>query len=352
MSVSSLKMEVPEAASARASGNNNDSNKCPAVLSRAGAVAMSAASLLFAWLAAGTLRRCGAMGEEEVFSGVLWGLSPLIWAYLYSWTAALSRGAGGGSGTAGFARTDTACLLLLANAMDRLIAPVAGAAAIVLPPLYSAYACGRALAKRRQRAGTERWSAATVASTPTYQSRAEEQEERERKAHSVSFLETVALTFSVNVGCISWMLPETKWEAPSTEAVFYLAGPLILAVQLMLMPPCMFGSPVLAMDDVRAVAAVVGAVGWLVVGTSVVGSLFGTIAGTVVVWMGELGMVGFLGYFLAVEAHYEQLMVIERYNPIYFDCDERITRLLFLQEISLHQIKLQYSVIYRWIDHQ
>jgi hypothetical protein len=106
------------------------------------------------------------------------------------------------------------------------------------------------------------------------------------------------------------------------------------------------------MDDVRAVAAVVGAVGWLVVGTSVVGSLFGTIAGTVVVWMGELGMVGFLGYFLAVEAHYEQLMVIERYNPIYFDCDERITRLLFLQEISLHQIKLQYSVIYRWIDHQ
>jgi hypothetical protein len=92
MSVSSLKMEVADqVASARAAPATKESNKWPAGLSRAGTVAMSATSLLFAWLAAGTLRRCGSMDKEaEVFSGVLWGLSPLIWAYLYSWTAALS----------------------------------------------------------------------------------------------------------------------------------------------------------------------------------------------------------------------------------------------------------------------
>ena len=66
----------------------------------------------------------------------------------------------------------------------------------------------------------------------------------------------------------------------------------------------------------RALAAVIGVIGWLVVAASV-GALFGTITGTVVVWMGELGMVGFLGYFLAVEAHYEQLMAIERYIHIF-----------------------------------
>ena len=165
MSVSSQKMEVPEVASSR----TNESNKWPAALSRAGAVAMSATSLLFAWLAAGTLRRCSAMDEAEVFSGVLWGLSPVIWAYLYSWTAALSPAprAQGAGGTV-FARTATACMLLLAAAADKLIAPIAGTAAIVLAPLCSACACGRALAERRQRAGTERWSSATVASTPTY----------------------------------------------------------------------------------------------------------------------------------------------------------------------------------------
>jgi hypothetical protein len=161
------------------------------------------------------------MDEEEVFSGVLWGLSPLIWAYLYSWTAALSPAprAQGAGGTV-FARTATVCMLLLAATADKLIAPVAGAAAIVLAPLYSAYACGRALAERRQRAGTERWSAATVASTPSYQSRAEEQKEREDKVHAVSALEITAVAVSATVWLVSWTSPETKWEAPPTEVDF------------------------------------------------------------------------------------------------------------------------------------
>jgi uncharacterized membrane protein YdjX (TVP38/TMEM64 family) len=45
----------------------------------------------------------------------------------------------------------------------------------------------------------------------------------------------------------------------------------------------------------RALAAVIGVISWIVVAASA-GALFGTIAGTVVVWMGELGMLGFLGY--------------------------------------------------------
>jgi hypothetical protein len=87
-------------------------------------------------------------------------------------------------------------------------------------------------------------------------------------------------------------------EAPSTDVVFFLADPVILAVRLML--PSLVGSPVLAaIDDMGALAAVIGIIGWLVIAASA-SALFGRINWTVVVWMGELGMVGFLGYLLAV----------------------------------------------------
>jgi hypothetical protein len=115
---------------------------------------MGALTAVFAWLTVTTLHNTGAILEDEVVSSVMWGLSPLICAYLFFWTIVLSSAAGAG---AALARASS--LPFLAGAVGKLVAPRCGADVMLLSTVDSASACGRAPAKRQWNAGTERSAA-------------------------------------------------------------------------------------------------------------------------------------------------------------------------------------------------
>ncbi|CAL4989183.1 unnamed protein product [Urochloa decumbens] len=241
---------------------------------------MCVLTLLFTWLTARTLQSSSAAGA---LSAVLWAMSPPICAYLFSWTIALNF-----SGA-----TDTC------------------AAVVFLATLYSAATLGRAIADRRQRAGNDQTAAAAAAATPSYQSRGEVLVERHRREALVYGSPIIAAVISTTVSLVLWYCSplDEEDEVPIGEVgldlLVFVAGPWLAVTGQQLLDPLMAGS------DTMLLAMVLGLVGWIAVAIlAAVG--FGTIAAVLVIWAGALGMAGFLGYCLVVEAHYRELMVIKR----------------------------------------
>ncbi|KAL6658459.1 hypothetical protein ACP70R_004045 [Stipagrostis hirtigluma subsp. patula] len=288
---------------------NNEGDKPPAALSTAAVVTMGALSLLFVGLTAWLLRPSGA-GDEAEFHDLTWTLSPPICAYLFFWTAALSGAARGAAATAVLARASF--LLLLADAGAAMADPVASSAAMFLATLYSAAAAGRAFAERRQLAGTERSAAAAARSAPCYRSRAEERHEQEpRTGFAWAMVFAVAAPFAAMSLNRRMLSPESESE---TELGFLLiaAGPCLLASRLMALRggPLEDGDP----DGMVSCAIVLVVLCWVAAAVCV--NVFaGEVAATVYLWLAAMGTAGYLGYGVAVDARYQQLVSIKRRQP-------------------------------------
>ncbi|KAL6870793.1 hypothetical protein ACP4OV_014641 [Aristida adscensionis] len=285
-------MEVDAAAA------KNDGEKRSAALSPAGAVAMAALSLLFGWLTDRALRPSGA-GDDPAATlfGVVWRTSPLVCAYLFCWTVALSPPAPMDA-AALFARVSY--LLLLAVAGASLLGPLAAAAAMLLATVYSAAAAGRALAERRQRAGAERSSAAAAArATPRYRSR--------------TFMAAVlAAVMSLDMWTDVHLEPGAAAEAtPGMLAA--AACPVLLAARLALLR----AGPRDGGGERRGVAVALAPVYWVMFMAciSCLPGGGGVRRVTAVAWAVAMGTAGCVGYSLAVDARYELLMTIKRSQP-------------------------------------
>ncbi|KAL6658458.1 hypothetical protein ACP70R_004044 [Stipagrostis hirtigluma subsp. patula] len=280
----------------------NEGEKLPAALDSAAMVAMGAVSLLFVGLTAWLLQPSGA-GDEKEFSDVVWTLSPPICAYLLFWTAALSEAARDVAAVL----VRLSFLLLLANAGTATAGPLAGSAAMFLATVYSAAASGHALAVRRQLAGTDFSAAAAAQSAARYRSRAEEDHERTcRKVLVSAIVVMAALVFLVAL-----LPPEPESEFKLGFLVF-VAGTCLVVVRLTLLRggPFEDGDP----DAMVFLAMALIVVCWAVAAACVVVFL-GGVALAVYLWVAAMGAAGYLGYGVAVDARYQQLVAINRRQP-------------------------------------
>ncbi|RLM58889.1 hypothetical protein C2845_PM18G02080 [Panicum miliaceum] len=267
-----------------------------AALPNAAVAGVCVSSLLFGALAPQMLhRRSSAAGDEEPaarLSAVVWRLAPLVCAYLFSWTVALSvpRAALADS----FVRASY--LPLLASAAAEQAGPVAGAATMFLATAYSAAATGRALAQRRLAGAGAGPSAASTL-----------------RAALVLAGVFAATALAALLSLIARLVADGGGPAPtevSPEAlalggIMSVAGPVVLVAALPLLDR-LPGGPV--RDTGVATVPALGAPVFVLLS-------LGETAMVVVVWVGGMAMTGHFGYCLAVHARYQQLFAIERTPP-------------------------------------
>lgn len=122
--------------------------------------------------------------------------------------------------------------------------------------------------------------------------------------------------FSVVVVVAASLAPVTvvMWSDPEQGTfllfeLMILAGPFLIVMRQVLL----VGSPLQVQAFTFVVSLVVGIVGWIA-GMVVSYVLVGGNAPVVVIWAGALAMAGFAGYGHAVEAQYEELMAVKRYE--------------------------------------
>ncbi|KAL6595697.1 hypothetical protein ACP70R_048037 [Stipagrostis hirtigluma subsp. patula] len=295
---------------AAAASGENGGKKWQAALpcSTSAAVAMCAVSHLFVGLTAWLLRPSDA-GDEKEFSDVVWTLSPPICAYLFFWTAALSETARGAAAVL----VRVSSLLLLAVAAAAVAGTVAGSAGMFLATVYSAASCARALAERRQLAGTER-SAAAQSAALRYRSRAEERHDQEFRT-----LVVLCMIFLVPVPLLLLLLD--RWRRSSSpepvselelRLVVVAAGPCLVAARLLLLR----GGPLEGGNsDGMVCLAVTLILLCCFVATVCVFEFVGGVGMMVYFWVAAMGTAGYLGYGLAVHARYEQLITFNRRQP-------------------------------------
>ncbi|TVU26138.1 hypothetical protein EJB05_28674 [Eragrostis curvula] len=243
-------------------------------------------------------------------SAVLWRLSPLICSYLFSWTVALSEARGAISK---FMRVSY--MLLLAVAAAKLVGDRAGAAVMFLTTVYSAILSGRALAERRQLAGTERSADDAALSATSYQSRAEDDHDWNCRTvlKCCHVFMVVVLTLVMSSTVLSAPGPEAETDGEVVLSLFVsFAAPSLLAARMILLYGGAFHSG--SMWEEPFGAMVLRFIGWIV-SAVLVGFLFGPSSGVAFFWLAPMRTAGLLGYRQGVSARYKQLVAIKRSQP-------------------------------------
>ncbi|TVU26141.1 hypothetical protein EJB05_28677, partial [Eragrostis curvula] len=159
---------------------------------------------------------------------------------------------------------------------------------------YSAAASGRALADRRQCAGTERSADAAALSTPCYRSREEHKYDRgEVRAFNFVAVFLVATIFFVML-LDAWLGPEKRTPPGKGNLgmLVFFTGPGLLVTRMLLLHGRPFNP---AIPESCWLAIVAGVLGWVVIAI-LLGVFFGEVAVLVFLWIVVMGLAGLLGY--------------------------------------------------------
>nr|AAX95806.1 hypothetical protein LOC_Os11g07540 [Oryza sativa Japonica Group]ABA91719.1 hypothetical protein LOC_Os11g07540 [Oryza sativa Japonica Group] len=277
-------------------------------------VAMSVLSILFVAAVAHLLPR--GDGDEENFPAAVWRLSPVICGYLFLMTAAVWRKSATPTRLVGVTAS-----LLLADAADSLVAPLRLPARLAMfaATIYSAAVLGHAVAElRHHAAGRRPRSDAAADATPVYETKAERDRREHGKEGILVAVVLVKVTVAASLVLTSWVVGK---EAPAegggggmptaADALCLAAsvsGPYLAGWTLFVTSTLMRGS-FISGDTMWIVMACLGA-SWLIVPAIAGAALHLFVAFIYGHWLFGIAMAGFLGYTIAVNDHYQELMRI------------------------------------------
>uniref|UniRef100_A0A0E0R4X2 Uncharacterized protein n=1 Tax=Oryza rufipogon TaxID=4529 RepID=A0A0E0R4X2_ORYRU len=264
------------------------------------------------------------------FPAAVWRLSPVICGYLFLMTAAVWRKSATPTRLVGVTAS-----LLLADAADSLVAPLRLPARLAMfaATIYSAAVLGHAVAELRHHAACRRPpsdAAAAADATPVYETKAERGHREHGKEGILVAVVLVNVAVAASLILTSWMVgkeaPAPPAEgggggggmptSPAADALCMAAsvsGPYLAGWTLFVTSTLMRGS-FISGDTMWIVMACLGA-SWLVVPAIAGGALHLFVAFIYGHWLFGIAMAGFLGYTIAVNDHYQELMRIIRSQP-------------------------------------